>query len=334
MEAQYYEKMGSQVVRCFLCPHRCVIQPGRRGLCRIRFNSGGTLIAESFGLYSAIHFDPVEKKPLYHFYPGSEILSLGSVGCNMRCYWCQNCEISQSGIGEDVRLNHADPEKIIELAVTHNNNIGIAYTYNEPSISIENILDVAQKVRQKGMKNVMVTNGFIGEKPLEALIELIDSMNIDLKAFDNSTYRKYTGSGLEPVLTTIKKVVMAGLHVELTHLVVTGINDDTDQFRAMTDWIANECGKNTVLHISRYFPRYKMDNPPTSAAKLTEFAEIASEKLNYVYLGNLASDRFNNTLCPECHAEIITRNGDTSKITGSISQGKCSNCNTKIFVND
>ncbi len=334
MEAKYYQSLPDGKVRCTLCPHECIIKPGKSGICRIRHNSNGVLIAESYQLYSALHFDPVEKKPLYHFYPGKEILSLGSVGCNLHCNWCQNYDISQKGVENDDKLTHMLPETLVKMARIQKNSIGIAYTYNEPSISIESVIETARLCKENGLKNVMVTNGYIGEQAMTDYLELIDAFNIDVKAFREDIYQKYTGSKLEHVLKNIILAKKAGKHVELTYLVVTDINDKLEQFIELVNWIANETGKDTVLHISRYFPRYKLDNAPTSAIKLQLLAEKALETLDFVYLGNIYSGEFSNTRCPTCKSTLVTRKGYSVTINDDCKSGICPECKTKIFIDD
>jgi pyruvate formate lyase activating enzyme len=334
MEAMYYQTLPSQTVKCLLCPQECVIQKGRRGLCNIRFNSEGTLIAETHQLYSAIYFDPIEKKPLYHFYPGKEILSLGSVGCNMHCYWCQNCEISQHGVEDSRILTQITPEKIVELALSKKKNIGIAFTYNEPSISIENVVEIAELGKTNNLKNVMVTNGFIGQKAMENYISLMDAFNIDIKAFNDDIYKKYTGAKLIPVLDTIKMAVKANRHVELTYLVVTGINDTKEQFDELIKWIVNETGRDTVLHLSRYFPKYKMNNPSTPSDTLHSLARKAKEMLSFVYLGNIDTEEFSHTFCPKCKIVLISRKGYFVLIHDKLKKGICAKCGTKILVDN
>jgi pyruvate formate lyase activating enzyme len=334
MEAKLYQKLENESIKCFLCPHECIIQSGKRGICRVRSNVKGILMAESFQLYSAIHFDPIEKKPLYHFYPGREILSVGSVGCNLRCEWCQNCDISQNGINDGKGLVTISPERLCEMALDYANNIGIAYTYNEPSISYESIILTADLFKEKGLKNIMVTNGYFGIQAREEYIQLMDAFNVDVKAFSDIILKKYTGSTLQPVLDTIKKAKIAGKHVELTYLVIPEINDDEKQFSDFIRWILNETGKETVLHISKYFPRFKMIKPPTQTEKLNLLAQFAGENLDFVYLGNTNSDEYCHTKCPKCNLTLLTRAGYRTEKNRDCKQGVCPNCKTKIFVDD
>ncbi|NLI23724.1 MAG: AmmeMemoRadiSam system radical SAM enzyme [Bacteroidales bacterium] len=333
-EALFYEKLDDQRVHCLLCPHHCVISEGKYGICRVRKNAGGVLYTESYGVFSAIHVDPVEKKPLYHFYPGKMILSAGSVGCNLSCIFCQNYEISQSGTEEFPSLQMIDPPKLASLSLRNRGNIGLAYTYNEPFMSFEMIRDTAPLIKEQGQKNVMVTNGFMDPKPLSELLLWIDAFNVDLKSFNESFYRKYTRSRLSPVLDSLKQIRKAGAHLEITNLIIPGANDDEMVFTSMVKWIASELGKNTVLHLSRYFPAYKLTNPPTPSDTLIRFYRIARNELNYVYVGNIDIPDTQNTYCPSCGALLIRRIGYTTQVVALDENGSCSNCgyNTGIQI--
>jgi pyruvate formate lyase activating enzyme len=285
--ALYFEKLEESKVECLLCPHNCVLKEGKAGICRVRRNVSGELVSENYGKLSALHIDPIEKKPLYHFYPGSKIFSVGSVGCNLKCNFCQNCDISQTGVSDFPWLKDFSAEELVNKAAGISENIGIAFTYNEPTVFFEFMLDSAKLSRQKGLKNVVVSNGFINEIPLNELLPWIDAINIDLKAFTDDFYKKQTQSQLEPVKQALKIIRKSGKHLELTNLVIPGLNDDEIIFKSMVDWIAQELGKDTILHISRYFPRYKSQIPLTSESTLKSLFKIAKEKLRYVYLGNV-----------------------------------------------
>jgi len=287
MEAKYYIKLGDGSVECVLCPHKCFINKGKTGLCGVRRNVDGVLISENYGKLCSIHLDPIEKKPLYHFKPSRPILSLGSVGCNLNCQFCQNWHIARATVASYSKLDTYTPKQIAELAIQNSNNIGIAYTYNEPTIWFEFMLDCAKLVKQAGKDNVMVSNGFIMPEPLNEILPYIDAFNIDLKAFTDEFYRKQTFSKRSPVLEVLKIIKKSGKHLEITNLVIPSLNDDAEKFGEMVDWIEAELGNDTVLHISRYFPNYKMNKPITPAAKLTEFYTIAKQKLKYVYMGNI-----------------------------------------------
>ncbi|MDD4878920.1 MAG: AmmeMemoRadiSam system radical SAM enzyme [Candidatus Omnitrophica bacterium] len=280
-EALYWEKADG-AVRCLLCPHDCKIVNGITGVCGVRQNIDGKLYSLVYGEATSVSLDPVEKKPLYHFHPGEYILSLGTKGCNFKCPFCQNWAISQD-LG-------ASAQKITSQWVVDKakecKSFGIAYTYNEPFIWYEFVLETAKLAKGEGLENVLVTNGFVNPKPLEEMLPFIGAMNIDLKSIDDEFYRKYCKGSLEPVLQTIKTSVKA-CHVELTNLVIPGLNDSEDNFIRLVDWIYTNAGADVPLHFSRYFPCYKMDQPVTSKETLEKAYKIAKKKLRNVYLGNI-----------------------------------------------
>ena len=257
-EASYYEKLPDNYVRCLLCPHHCRIKDGSVGICRVRSNHGGVLYSDNYATACCIRFDPIEKKPLYHFYPGSMILSVGTVGCNFRCKFCQNWEISQTCVKDYPYLKEVSSDRIIAQAGERSDNAGIAYTYNEPTVWFEYMLEIAKKAKAKGMHNVSVTNGFIDPEPLSELLDYVDAFNVDLKAFTEDFYHKLASASLEPVKDTIKSISKAGKHLELTHLIVPGHNDNPADFEEMLKWIAGETGGDTPLHLSKYFPDYQL----------------------------------------------------------------------------
>jgi pyruvate formate lyase activating enzyme len=330
-EASYYEWNGRDI-RCRLCPHFCLIGEGSTGLCKVRRHNSNKLIAESWGRISSLHTDPVEKKPLYHFYPGRCILSIGSVGCNMHCNCCQNWQISQVSIRDFNFSAVIPPEKMLELILADKESIGIAYTYNEPSIGFEYVVDLAQMVSSGGLKNVMVSNGYISEAPLRQLLHYMDALNIDLKGFNDKIYRSFTGATLTPVLETLKIIRNAGRHLEITCLIIPGVNDDTGDFKKMISWIADNLGNNTVLHLSKYFPGYRLTTPPTSADTLENLLNIAHEKLFHVYAGNIQLKEYQNTRCFSCGETIIRRNGYHTMITGLSKEGRCIKCGYQEII--
>jgi pyruvate formate lyase activating enzyme len=330
-EALFWHLEQDQKLKCLLCPHECLIPKGKTGLCRVRKNLDGKLYTIVYGEPAALHSDPVEKKPLYHFSPGKQIMSLGTYGCNFRCSFCQNYHLSQNGQGAE-RVNKVTPDALVENATRLPGNIGMAYTYNEPTIFYEYMLDTASAIHSAGLKNVMVSNGFINVKPLERLIPLMDAFNIDLKSFSDDFYRKYTSGHLEPVLETLKTIAGAGKHLEITHLVITGLNDSTEEFHLLTDWIVRELGQDIPLHLSRYFPAYKLSRQPTSTSVLNHFASLAAEKMHYVFTGNVTNDNFSSTFCPHCRALLIHRQRYDITISGLTSEGKCLKCGTPIPV--
>lgn len=333
MEARYYVKSGDNV-SCRLCPHNCDIIPGKSGICGVRKNEGGKLYSNNYGKVSSLHSDPIEKKPLYHFFPGRNILSVGSLGCNLKCRFCQNWQISQASKRDLLDLKTVDAEEIASLANAESGNIGIAYTYNEPIVWFEFMQDIAARVRSKHLKNVMVTNGYINPDPLKELVRSMDAFSVDLKAFSETFYQKLTGSGLQPVLDTLKTIRASGLHLEITNLVIPGQNDDLEDFTRMVDWIAGSLGENTVLHISRYYPNYKLQEPPTPASVLADFFKIARSKLQHVYIGNLRTGEGQHTFCPGCNTVVINRSGYQADITGLDHAGCCLNCQAEVINRD
>jgi pyruvate formate lyase activating enzyme len=330
-EALFYSKGIENKITCVLCPHNCIIHEGKRGKCSIRINKDGILYSEVYGRPVAINTDPIEKKPLYHFYPGYQVLSIGTLGCNMKCSFCQNCEISQAS-GEDQSFEFIKSNsEIILMAQEKQRNIGLAYTYNEPIIYYEYMTDLAIEIHKKGMKNIMVSNGFINPEPLSQLLNHIDAFNIDLKSFEYGFYHKYTRSDLEPVLNTIKTIYSSGKHLELTFLVIPGLNDAFEVFEDMTDWIVKETSRKTVLHISRYFPRYQLHIPPTPIKTLERLYHRAKEKLDFVYMGNVAETNGQDTFCPVCQNLLLHRSGYYTKNEGLDEQGSCVKCTEKVI---
>lgn len=270
---------------CEICPHRCSLEEGQTGLCRARSNHGGSVQSDSYGLITSMALDPVEKKPLMRFFPGSFLLSVGSFGCNMHCPFCQNYEISQKSKAESF-YKEVSPEELVSKAklLLPRGNIGIAFTYNEPFVGYEYVFDTSVLAHKSGLKTVLVTNGFVNGEPLKALLPFIDAMNIDLKTFSEEFYRRL-GANLEDIKRTIT-LSAAACHVELTTLIIPGENDSEDEMRRISEWIAG-IRPDIPLHISRFFPRYKMlDRAPTNVALVYRLAQIAREKLLYVFEGN------------------------------------------------
>jgi pyruvate formate lyase activating enzyme len=330
--ALYFEKQDKGII-CTLCPHHCLVHEGKTGICKVRRNVGDQLMAETYGKLSVISFDPIEKKPLYHFHPGKMILSLGSIGCNMKCQCCQNWQISQSAAFDQPGKGTTDPADLIVMAQSRKQNIGIAYTYNEPTVWFEFMLDTAKLVHDTRLKNVMVSNGYLAVEPLRELIPFMDAFNIDLKSFSDEFYRKHTGARLDPVLQTLKEIRRTGRHLEVTYLVIPTLNDGEDQFRDMVGWIKLELGNNTVLHLSRYYPAYKMNIEPTTRESLEGLYSIAREKLHYVYVGNLLSRDLQDTFCTQCGKKVISRNGYEVDILLLTSGGACRACRNQILIN-
>ena len=323
-----FRKEDERIV-CLLCPHNCRIAEGKTGICGVRKSTGETIELLTYGVISGYALDPVEKKPLYHFYPGTNILSLGSYGCNMRCDFCQNYNISQRTLAG--YHSNTESDKIIRDAQAALNNIGIAFTYNEPVIWFEFLSDMARKARKKGLKIVLVSNGYVNREPLDEIISFTDAFNIDLKAFNDGFYKRLTGGSLEPVTNTLKQIVMSGKHLEITTLVIPGQNDDEGEMARQTEWIAGELGRDVPFHLSRYFPMYKREDPSTTAGSLKRLAEIASKSLRYVYVGNISSDSGQNTHCPQCGKVVTKRTGFQAKIQNLDRKGSCTGCGTKIY---
>lgn len=328
-KAEFYKKLDDKKVQCLLCPHQCIIKKNSRGICKVRKNFEGDLISENYGKVCSMAFDPIEKKPLYHYFPGRIIFSVGNIGCNLNCQFCQNWQISQSSVDEYQFLRNISSKEIISSAA-RKNNIGIAYTYNEPTVWFEFMLEIAKLASEKELKNVMVTNGFINPEPLKKLLPYIDAFSVDLKAFTNDFYKKYTFSQIEPVKKSIKTIHNNNKHLEITNLVVTDLNDKKENFEEMVKWISGETGRDTVLHISKYFPTYKLKNRPTSVKTLIEFHEIAKQYLDYVYLGNVGRESGNDTICSNCGTTVIRRNGYYVDVVALDKNGNCDNCGNRI----
>lgn len=331
-EASFYSKLDKHQVQCLLCPRNCIIEEGKFGDCHARRNRNGILSSEVYARIAAMETDPIEKKPLYHFYPGSQITSIGTSGCNLHCNFCQNHSLSQVNNRKPaIPTKNIQPEQMSELVDKNAQSIGLAFTYNEPTVNYEYMLETARLVKMSGKKTVMVSNGYINPDPLHMLLEYIDAFNIDLKGFTNEFYRKYSKATLKPVLETIKRIAKSGNHLELTNLVIPMGNSDEETFEDMCKWIANETGKDTPLHLSRYFPRYESTQYPTPPELLFDLYDIARSYLNFVYLGNIATEIHSNTLCPTCGKTLVERTYYHISTKGLTTDGLCKNCGTKIF---
>ena len=284
-EAMFWQKKENSLVFCGLCPKGCSIREGHKGFCRVRENRGNVLYTLNYGQVSSYALDPMEKKPLYHFYPNTLILSLGTVGCNLRCGFCQNWQIAQ-GNPQTLELS---PAKAVALAQEQRDKglpcTGIAYTYSEPFMWYEYVYDTARLAQQAGLKNVLVTNGYVKEEPLRQILPYIDAMNIDVKGFTDTYYKDNCVGHLAPVLKTVE-IACQECHVEVTTLLVPGLNDSEEEVKQLVDWLAG-LDKDIPLHFTRYFPNYKFDLPPTPTSTMHRAYELAKEKLNYVHLGNI-----------------------------------------------
>jgi pyruvate formate lyase activating enzyme len=305
---------GQPSVRCVLCAHRCLLRAGRRGLCGVRENRGGELVSLVYGELVAAHLDPIEKKPLYHVLPGSTSYSIATVGCPFRCGFCQNWEIAQAPReGLQHTTFHAEPAEVVATARAAGAR-SIAYTYVEPTIFVEYLLDVARLARAAGMRNVLVTNGYCTPESVAALAPWIDAANVDLKGFDDATYRRICGARLAPVLDTLAGFRAAGVWVEVTTLLIPGYTDDPAGLRQLTAWVARELGPETPWHVSRFFPAYRFGHVhPTPVATIREAAEIGrTSGLAHVYPGNIgsAAERDDGaTRCAGCGTLLIARAG-------------------------
>lgn len=329
-EAEFYIKLDNNIVRCELCPWFCELRPGQMGNCKVRINEDGTLITLVYNRISALALDPIEKKPLYHFFPGSQILSVGAVGCNLHCSFCQNHQISQCSAESFGHFREITAEQLVETAAGIKANTGIAYTYNEPFTFYEFMLETAKPAQKKGLKNVVVSNGYINPEPLKNLLPYIDAFNIDLKSFNPVFYKTQTKGELAPVLETLKIIATGKVHLEITHLVIPSLNDNRTEFENMVNWIASELGNKIPLHLSRYFPQYKLTDPPTPSKTLDEFYEIASKRLLYVYTGNVSETQYSSTFCPGCGSIIIERSRFNARMRNISKNGHCSKCDCQI----
>ena len=328
IEAQFWHPIEDSTLQCFLCPHNCKITDGNVGICGVRKNLQGKLYSIIYGEVTGYGFDPIEKKPLYHYYPSQQILSLGTKGCNLKCSFCQNWHISQL---PDTNSSYLPPEKAVSTALREN-SFAISYTYSEPLIWIEYVMDTAELAHARGLKNVLVTNGFINQEPLEKLIPLIDAANIDVKSFDPQFYKTICKGRLEPVLETCERTAK-NWHIEITHLIVPFKPESEllDDIEKLCDWMAEKLGNEVPLHLSRYFPNYRMNIEATPVALMKKAAKIASDRLRFVYLGNVMLDEGNDTLCPKCGTVLIERVGYNTRIL-NIKNSKCANCGCVVEI--
>jgi pyruvate formate lyase activating enzyme len=322
-EALYYQKLDKNIVQCQLCPHFCTIKENNVGICKVRKNVKGKLYSLVYGRAVAAHIDPIEKKPLYHCYPGTSALSIGTVGCNLCCKHCQNWETSQAK-PSDFFARELSPEHIVEMA-KESECTSIAYTYNEPTIFYEYMLDTAKLARNDDIKNVVVTNGFINPEPLQGLCTYIDAVNCDLKSFDDSFYKKICGGRLEPVLETLKILHKHKIWLEIAVLIIPTFNNKPEMLTKMCTWIKENLGTQYPVHFSGFHPCYKLlDIEPTTTKALLQAREIALKVgLEYVYVGNVHSSEGNNTDCPKCRKVLVERYG-FSVLNNEIKQSKCS----------
>ena len=325
----YYWSPTPRGTNCHICPYECIIKEGESGNCHNRVNHNGTLYSIAYGNPCAVDIDPIEKKPLNHFLPGSKIFSIGTAGCNLACLNCQNSNISQVS-PKEMRNYDLMPDKLIADTIA-NNCPSIAYTYSEPITCYEYTFDSAKLARQQGIKNVLVTAGYINEEPLRNLCKYIDAANVDLKSFSNDIYMKLSAGTLQPVLNTLKVMAELGVWLEITNLVVPGWTDDLDMIKRMCNWLAENGLFSAPLHFSRFHPGYKLPYlSVTPVNVLIQAREIAlAEGIKYVYIGNVPVSDAQNTFCPKCGAKVIERKG-YSILQKNIERGTCKKCGEKI----
>jgi pyruvate formate lyase activating enzyme len=327
-EAMFYQKLSQGVVQCQLCFRSCTILPGKSGFCRVRVNREGKLYSLVYALPSAVHIDPIEKEPQYHMLPGSEILCLGTVGCNFKCQHCHNWHLSQASPG-DLETYYLPPEKVVALALKQKIPT-ISFTYNDPVICYEYLYDVAVAAKKKGLRILWHSNGAINEKPLRKLLKYTDAVTIDLKGFTQKAYQN-SRAKLEPVLETLKIIKETGVWLEIVNLIIPTVNDDLNDIKRMCQWIKNSLGSDTPLHFSRFSPAYKLTAlPRTPIATLENAFKIAKEVgLNYVTIGNVPGHKYNSTFCPKCGLKLIHRI-HFRVLSNNIVEGKCKKCHHPI----
>lgn len=330
-EAKFWNSIENNRIQCRLCPHQCKINENKRGICGVRQNENGKLYTLIYGSCSSVAVDPIEKKPFYHLYPGTNAFSLGTVGCTFKCEHCQNYTIS-TALPEDVHLEEILPKKAVELAKQYGCK-GIAWTYNEPTIWHEYSYDSAKLAKKEGLYTVYVTNGYINEDPLREISPYLDGVNIDIKAFNEGFYKKICGGELEPVLKTCILANELGIHLELTYLIIPNYNDSNDEIQRFCNWVKDKLGEDVPLHFSRFHPDYKMRNEqPTPVKTLLNAYEIAKKTgISYVYLGNVPQGEYENTICPNCGNLLVKRYGFSATIEG-LKNDKCSKCGIKIPI--
>ncbi len=329
-EASFYKKLDDLKVKCLLCPHECLINKNGTGICAVRKNIEGTLYSLVYGKTIAENADPIEKKPLYHFMPGTRSFSLATVGCNLSCKHCQNYEISQ--MPRDRKIisgNEMTPETLVQFAKNLSCD-SISFTYSEPTIFYEFAYDLAKLSHEEGLKNVMVTNGYINNEPLEKIAPYIDAANIDLKAYTDDFYKNICGARLEPVLESIRNYKRLGIWIEITTLIIPGLNDKEDELKGIAEFIAS-MGKEIPWHVTAFYPTYNLlEKPRTSIDQLIRAREIGMKAgLRYIFTGNLPGVEGENTYCYECKKLLIERNGFRI-VNNHIENGACPECHVKI----
>lgn len=341
-EAYLYKKLGSGKTRCLTCSHYCVISEGQRGICGTRENMGGKIYSLVYGKAVAENIDPIEKKPLFHFLPGSFSLSIATVGCPFFCHWCQNWQISQQPKGtlsvpkpqNPIEGFDLLPEKIVQDAIQQN-CASISYTYTDPAIFLEYALDTMKLAKKAGLKNVWVSDGYSSKEAVKLIAPYLDAINVDLKAFKEETYQKYIGGRLEKVLESIKDFYKRGIHLEITTLVIPNLNDSEEELKSIAEFIKKNLGPEVPWHISRFFPAYKMiDRPKTPIKTLQKAYQIGKEAgLQFVYLGNISDPEKESTYCPKCGETMVSRVGYFTQIKNvkmKQNKGYCGKCGSDL----
>jgi len=327
--AMWQEKVFDKAVRCNLCPYRCILREGQVGQCGVRKNIGGKLYSLNYGKVVAFNIDPVEKKPLFHFLPGSYALSLASAGCNLHCKFCQNWEISQR-TADEVPFQKLAPEDIVAFAKKHGCS-SIAYTYSEPVVFYELMYNTAKLAKKEGVHNIMVTAGFINPEPLKELLKYMDAVKVDLKGFSKDFYKNVVFGDRDVILNNLKIIKQSGVWLEIVNLVIPTLNDSSVEIKEMCQWIKDNLGTDVPLHFSRFYPMYKMKNlPPTPVETLEKAREIAlSVGLKYVYIGNVPGHPAESTYCPKCGRLLIKRQG-YKILENNVIEGRCKFCREEI----
>lgn len=328
VEARFYQKLANQAVRCELCFKKCLIHQDEIGECRVRENIAGTLYTLVYGQPSAVHIDPIEKEPLHHMLPGTQILCIGTVGCNFRCDFCHNWHLAMASPG-DLNTYDLPPEKVVEKALQH--NVAISFTYNEPTVLFEYMYDTAKLAEEKGVRTIFHTNAGISPEPLRALLQYMDAVTVDLKAFTAADYRGIPFYRLEPVLETLRIIKEEGVWLEIVNLVIPTLNDDMTMTRQMCEWVRENLGPEVPVHFSRFSPAYKLTRlPPTPIETLEQAKKTCQEEgIHYVTIGNVPGHEHNSTFCPKCGHTLIHRTHFAVHEV-NIKQGRCPICGHQI----
>jgi pyruvate formate lyase activating enzyme len=328
-EARFYHSLEDGSVGCELCPRRCHVQNGKRGYCRVRENRDGKYYTLVYGRPCVTNLDPIEKKPLFHVYPGTKAFSIATVGCNIHCKFCQNFDISQAS-PEEVNPTYFSPEEIVDMALQYHAKT-LAFTYNEPTIFYEYMHDCAQAAKNRNLDAIIISNGFINDAPQKTLFPLVKAIKIDLKAFTQSFYGGLCEGRLQPILDTLQRLSKSGVWYEIVNLMIPTLNDNTQDIQRMANWIVKELGPDVPIHFTRFTPLYRLKNlPPTPAETLLHAREIAmKEGCHFVYCGNQPGLEGENTICPGCKKVVIKRYGFRI-IENQLAAGKCAFCKQLI----